>query len=175
MKYLTKRQQLDMIQKQIEIERSSFVSHWQELADYVSPRRNRYDLSDTNRGDKMNQKIIDSTATIALRTLRSGMMSGITSPARPWFKLTLADSDLVENANVRRWLDDCTARMNTAFLKSNLYNALPIVYGDMGLFGTGCMYVEEDFDGNVFRFQPFQIASYGLAQSYKLQVDTFFR
>lgn len=175
MKYFTKRQQLDLIQKQIEIERSSFESHWQELSDYVAPRRNRINITDTNRGDKVNQKIIDSTASMALRTLRSGMMSGITSPARPWFKLTLADSDLSESAPVRRWLDICTTRMNTAFLKSNLYNALPIVYGDMGLFGTGCMYMEEDFDGNIFSFKPFQIGSYGMAQNHNLKVDTFFR
>lgn len=172
--YQKKRQQYDLIQKQLELERTSFQSHWQELSDYVAPRRSRINISDTNRGDKKNQNIIDSTASIALRTLRSGMMSGVTSPARPWFKLTVADPDLAEIGQVKRWLDIVGYRMTSAFLRSNLYNVLPIVYGDMGLFGTGAMFIEEDTD-SVFRFRPFQIGSYSIGQNHKLQVDTFFR
>ena len=173
--YQGKRQHYDLLQKQLELDRTSFLSHWQELSDFIAPRRSRINITDTNRGDKKNNNIIDSTGTIALRTLRSGMMSGVTSPARPWFKLTLADPELSEFGSVKRWLDVAGNRMNTAFLRSNLYNVLPIVYGDMGLFGTGCLYIEEDLDGNVFRFRPFQIGSYSIAQNHKLQVDTFFR
>lgn len=175
MKPQTKRQQLDYIAKQLEIERSSFTSHWQEIANVLAPRRERINISDTNRGDKRNQNIIDSTATIALRTAKSGIMSGVTSPARPWFRIMLANPELSDIGNVRRWLDSVASRMNTAFLRSNLYNVLPIIYGDMAAFGTGCMYIEEDPMGNVFRFQPFQIGSYAIAQNHKLQVDTFYR
>lgn len=173
--YQTKRERCDLIQAQLEQERTSFESHWTELSDFVAPRRSGINIENTNRGDKKNQNIIDSTATLALRTLRSGMMSGVTSPARPWFKLTLADQEVSEVGSVRRWLDAVGSRMNTAFLRSNLYNVLPICYGDMGLFGTGCFLVEEDLTGNVFRFKPFQIGSYCISQNADLKVDTFFR
>jgi len=175
MKNQTKRQQLDYIQKQLELDRTSFLSHWLELADYVAPRRERINITDTNRGDKRNQNIIDSTATIAMRTLRSGMMSGVTSPARPWFRVSMADPEVSELGNVKRWLDTVGNRMSTYFLRSNLDNVLPIIYGDMGLFGTGCMYIEEDFEGGAFKFQPYQIGSYSVAQNSDLKVDTFFR
>jgi hypothetical protein len=102
------------------------------------------------------------------------MMSGITSPARPWFRLTTPDPALAEVGSVKNWLYYVGDRMSTAFLRSNLYNVLPIVYGDMGTFGTGCMLVEEDVD-DVIRCYPFPIGSYTLANNYKLQVDVFQR
>src|SRR3990170_4753438 len=92
----TKRQQYEILRSQLEIERSSFLSHWGELGSFILPRRPRFSVTDVNRGDRRNQKIIDSTATLAIRTLRSGMMGGVTSPARPWFRLTTIDPNLAE-------------------------------------------------------------------------------
>ena len=128
---LSRRKMFDLVQTQLESERTSFLTHWQELSDFIAPRRSRIRTSEVNQGDKRNQNIIDSTATMSLRTLRSGMMSGVTSPARPWFKLTLSDPELSEYGVVRQWLDAVSMRMNTAFLRSNLYNVLPIVPGDI--------------------------------------------
>ena len=171
---LTKRQQLDIMRAELENERSSFLTHWRELSDFILPRRARFTVSDANKGERKNQKIIDSTATLAARTLRSGMMSGITSPARPWFRLSIQDSDLAEFPSVKEWLYQVSNRMTGVFLRSNLYNALPVVYGDLGVFGTAAMAVEEDFDG-VVRFYPFAIGSYCLANDHKLKVSVFQR
>lgn len=170
----TKRQRLEIIRAQLANERTSFLSHWRDLNDYVFPRRARFDITDVNKGDRRNQKIIDSTATLAARTLRSGMMAGITSPARPWFKLSLPDQGLAEKGAVKTWLHDVTNKMHHVFLKSNLYQTLPIMYGDLGVFGTSALFVEEDFD-NVIHCYPMPIGSYYLACSSKGRVDTFVR
>lgn len=168
------RKELEYLRTQLENERQSFMSHWRDLADHVAPRRQRFTLSDTNRGDKKNKNIIDSTATLALRTLRSGMMAGITSPARPWFRLTIPDKNLSESQAVKEYLTQVTDRMNTVFLRSNLYNVLPIIYGDIGLHGTACLVMEEDAN-QVVRFYPFAVGSYAIAQDSTLKVNTFFR
>lgn len=144
------------------------------FSDYYLPRRSRFYTSDVNRGDRRNQNIIDSTGTLAARTLQSGMMSGLTSPARPWFRLTTPDPYLAEFGPVKEWLDIVTRRMVNVFLKSNLYHVLPIVYGDLGVFGTSAMIIEEDFD-TTLRSYPFPIGSYCLSNNSKLQVDTFSR
>jgi hypothetical protein len=170
----SKRQEYEMLRAQLDNERTSFISHWRDIGDYLLPRRPRFNTWETNRGDKKNQKIIDSTAMMALGTLRSGMMSGITSPARPWFRLTTPDPALAEFGPVKQWLHDVQERMSTAFLRSNLYNALPLIYGDMGAFGTAAMLMEEDFD-DVVRFYPFPIGSYWIANNEKLQVNIFMR
>jgi len=168
------RKDFEILRGQLENERSSFTSHWRDLSDHILPRRQRFTTTDTNRGDKKNQKIIDSTATLAVRTLRSGMMSGITSPARPWFKLATPDPSLNEFQPVKDWLTNVADRMSTVFLRSNLYNVLPIIYGDIGTFGTGAMLMEEDPDG-VVKFYPFPIGSYALAQDSTLRSNVFFR
>lgn len=168
------RKHLEMLRTQLESERSSFISHWRDISEHTNPRRVRFSTSDTNKGYKVNQKIIDSTGMLALRTLRSGMMSGITSPARPWFKLTVSDPKKAESQAVKEWLDEVSRRMTTVFLRSNLYNVLPIVYSDMGEFGTACMYMEEDVD-DVVRFYPFAVGSYCISNNHKLKVDTFYR
>ncbi len=156
-------------------EQSSFVDHWKQLADFVMPRRFRqWQHRDRNRGDRRNQKIIDSTATLALRNLRSGMHAGITSPARPWMKLTTPDPDLAESPAVKDWLHIVTARMLTVFLRSNLYNTLPTIYGDMGLFATSAMSVLED-DNDLIRCFAFPCASYLLGLNERMVADTFIR
>ena len=158
----------------MDTERSSFIGHWRELSEYVLPRRSRFDNTDVNRGDKRTQKIYDSTATIAARTLESGMMSGMTSPARPWFRLSLEDEYIAQDYDVKLWLEDVTRLMYSTFIKSNLYTSLPAIYGDLGTFGTAAMLVEEDMD-TVLRCYTFPIGSYMIANGAKLKVEVFAR
>jgi Bacteriophage head to tail connecting protein len=173
--YKNKRQELELLRAQLDNERSSFIQHWRDLSDNILPRRSRFTLSDVNKGDKRNQKIIDSTATLASRTLSSGMMSGVTSPARPWFRLTTPDPDVAEYGPVKEWLYLVGQRMSTSFLRSNIYNILPIVYKDLGVFGTAPMAIEEDLSGDVFTCQSFPVGSYMIAKDYKGRVNTFMR
>lgn len=175
MEYKTKRQQFEILKAQMDNERASFVQHWRDISDHVLPRRSRFSITDANRGDKRNQKIIDSTATLAARTLRSGMMSGVTSPARPWFRLTTPDPDLAEFGAVKSWLHLVQQGMTTSYLRSNLYNILPVMYGDLGVFGTAPVSIEEDFSGDVIHTKSFPIGSYMIAKDDKGKVNTFFR
>ncbi len=168
------RVKLEVLRAQLENERSTFLTHWRDLGDFILPRRPRFFTSDTNKGDRRNQKIIDITPTLAVRTLASGMMAGITSPARPWFRLTTPDPDLSEYGAVKDWLDIVTRRMGSVFLRSNLYNTLPTVYKDLGVFATGAMSIEEDFDDTI-RTYPFPIGSYTISNNEQLKVDIFFR
>lgn len=173
--YKTKRQQLDLIKSSLENERTSFESHWRDLSDFILPRRSRFSISDVNKGDRRNQKIIDSTATLAARTLRSGIMSGVTSPARPWFRLTTQDPDLAEWGPVKQWLHLVQQRITASYLKSNLYNILPTVYGDLGVFGTAATSVEEVFNGDVIHAKSFPIGSYWVAKDEFGRINTFVR
>lgn len=174
MKPLSKRKAFDILRTQLESERSSFISHWRDLGEHIFPRRPRFTTSENNKGDRKNQKIIDATATLAARTLRSGMMSGVTSPARPWFRLSVPSPELMESGPVKEWLHVTSERMAAVFIKSNLYNVLPVVYGDMGVFGTAAMMIEEDFE-DVVRFYAFPVGSYSISTDEKGKVNVFHR
>lgn len=101
-------------------------------------------------------------------------MSGITSPARPWFRLTIPNFDQSDSNPVKDWLDDTSDRMNAVFSRSNLYNTLLNVYGDLGDFATAAMLVEED-DNYVIRCFSIPIGSYSIGLSENLRVEVFFR
>ena len=155
-------------------DRNSFEAHWRELSDYLLPRRSRWTLSDRNQGDPRNQKIIDSTGRFAVRTLQSGLHAGLTSPARPWMKLTTPDPDLARLPAVKSWLSIVTTRMLVVFQQTNLYNCLPLLYGDMGVFGTGCMGVVEDTK-DLFRCYSYPIGTYALGLDKRGLASSFVR
>lgn len=171
----SKRQLIEMTRAQLMNERSSFIAHWKDIANHVSPRRARFNVTDANKGNKQNQKINDTTATMSARTLRSGLMGGVTSPARDWFKLSISDPDLSDYGPVREYLHRCQVIMTASFLKSNLYNTLPLVYGDLGTFGTAPMAVTEELSKRVFHTSSFPIGSYAVAKDYTGRVNTFVR
>jgi hypothetical protein len=155
-------------------ERSTWIDHWRELAMYISPRRFRYLLTDRNKGWKQNQFIINNTATRGLRTLAAGMMAGITSPARQWFKLTLQDKDRAEFGAVRSWLDQTERVLLDTYSKSNIYNCFHSVYENLAGFGTAPMHVEDDWKDGI-RGYVLPIGQFVLANSSRLQVDSVYR
>ena len=155
-------------------ERASWIFHWKDICSNISPRSARFLRTDRNRGDVRATSIMNNTATMALRILTSGMMSGITSPARPWFKLRTANPDLNEISAVRIWLDNAEKVMAGIFLKSNLYTSLPVVYKELGLYGTSCMVIMEDAE-DVIHCMNFPIGSYMLGTNDKGRVDTVYR
>ena len=168
------RQRLDRTHSALKTERSSFLPHWRDLSDFLKPRAARFLVTDRSQGNKRNPKIIDSTATLALRTLASGMMSGITSPARPWFGLRTPDPELNAWHPAKVWLDEHRARMAEIFLKSNLYTTLPGCYSDLGAFGTHAFSLLED-DETVIRSAAMPIGSYVLGTDHRGRVNQCLR
>jgi len=159
----------------LRFERSTWRDHWRELSENIRPRRFRWNPSDRYRsGTQRNQRILNNTATRSSRVLSSGMMAGVTSPARPWFRLTLSDQYLMERQDVRSWLADVEERMQQVFSRSNLYSSLPMVYSDMGDYGTACMMLEEDED-DVIRTSVDPIGSYCLAQDHSGRVHARYK
>jgi len=154
--------------------RSSFDAHWRELGDFLMPRRTRWWAGDRNKGDKRNQQIIDSDPRYAARTLASGLHAGLTSPARPWMKLSTPDPGLAEFGPVKEWLHDVTGKMLTVFATSNLYNVLPLVYLDLGVFGTASMAIVEDTK-DLFRCYSYPTGSFSLGQDARGLATTFVR
>ena len=162
--------------KALVLDQSSWLSHWRELSDYILPRRGRflYTANQNDKGRKLNSKIINSTGTIAARVLAAGLMSGITSPARPWFRLTLSDKRLAKSPAVRAWLDAVQDTLLRIFARSNFYNALGVAYEELGVFGTASVMALEDYE-DVARFYVMTAGEYWLGASNRGVVDTHYR
>lgn len=170
----TKVAQYNRLIGELRSERDSYIPHWRDLNEFILPRSAKFCVVQGSRGNKRNQKIINNTPTLASRTLASGMMAGVTSPARPWFKLSTGIPELDEKDDVKEWLNQVGIRMREVFTRSNLYNALPTVYADLGVYGTSAMAVLED-DDTIVRFQNFPIGSYSISNDERGKVDTIAR
>jgi len=101
-------------------------------------------------------------------------MSGITSPARPWFRLGSGDSNLDANQAVKVWLHEVQQMMYKVFAESNTYNSLHQIYSELGVFGTAAMGVYTDFK-NIIWCKPYTVGSYMLALDSKNVADTMYR
>jgi hypothetical protein len=158
----------------LQTERSSWIAHWRELSDYLLPRSTRFYKSDRNKGTKKHNAIFDSTASRSLRILSAGMMSGMTSPARPWFRLALPDEDLMDYAPVKSWLAETQGRMLNVFARSNTYLMLHACYEELGAFGTSASVIMDDYDALIHHYQS-PVGEFALATDYRGNVNTIYR
>lgn len=145
---------------------------WSELASHVDPTRYRAQLLAERAASR--KKIIDGTGTLALRTLKSGMHSGLTSPARPWFKLGAKDPGLRDFAPVKQYLSVTETRMREVFSSSNLYTSFHTGYGDLGLFGQSCGILVDD-DENILRMIQLLHGTFWLARDDAGRATTLYR
>lgn len=168
------RQHIERRLSELSVERTSWIPHWRELNDYMMPRSARFFITDRNRDKRVNDRIINNTATMAIRVLSSGMMSGLTSPARPWFQLSVPDPRVNETKAVKMWLERVRDLMTQVFLRSNLYTTLPLVYDDLAVFGTSAFGLMEDPEA-VIRAYHAPVGSYLIDSSSRGTIDCFYR
>lgn len=155
-------------------ERSSWIEHWKEISTYLLPRSGRYFVQDRNKGQRRHNNIYDSTGTRAHRILAAGMMSGMTSPARPWFRLATSDPDLMKYQPVKVWLNQVSDLIHTIFQKSNTYRMLHQVYEELGGFGSAASILMPNFQ-NVIHHYPLTVGEYCVASNWEGEVDTLYR
>ena len=158
----------------LKTERSSWFSHWNEISTRLMPRAGRFFVQDRNKGNKRHNQIYDSSATQALSILAAGMMSGMTSPARPWFRLTTGDDDLDSYQPVKIWLDQVTRLMLKIFQGSNTYRALHSMYEELGGFGTAASIMVPDFR-SVIHHHPLTAGEYAITTDWRGDVATLYR
>jgi len=161
--------------RKLEEDRSSFRAQWQEITDYLLPRRGRYlTESQGTKGRKRTNKIIDNSAGQALRTLAAGMMSGLTSPARPWFRFQTRDAVTMNAEGVKQYLGEVEAVLRKVLAGSNFYNSVSSLYTEMGAFGTGVLY-RRRHPQHVVNYRALTAGEYVIAENEYNQVDTLGR
>lgn len=158
----------------LKAERASWMTQWRDVSTNLLPVNGRYFVGDRNKGFKRFNNIYDSSATRALRVLSAGMMSGMTSPSRPWFTLSITDTDLMDVQPVKVWLNDVTEKIQSVMAKSNMYRVLHSMYEELGGFGTAAALIAEDYN-NVIHLHQFTIGEYAIATDWKGEVTTLYR
>lgn len=157
-------------------ERQPWEKLWRELSDNFLPQRYRWLMSAkeyyANRARR--QYIINNTGTRAARTLAAGMMNGITSPSRPWFKLRVPGIETKEHRQLAIWLEAVEHTMLRVMAESNFYNSMSVVYLDMSVFGTAASIIYEDRESVIRCYNP-PLGEYYLGQSDRGNINIFAR
>jgi len=158
---------------ELEYDRQDFLSEWKDISDYIQIRRGRY-LSTDHRKPRRSKKVLNEAGTFASRVLGAGMLAGVSSPSRPWLKLTTPDEDLNEYKSVKEWLDRAQKKLYQVFSMSNYYHTKQTSFRDMGDFGQGPVIIDEDFNDmiNLYLASP---GEYMLSVDNKGVVDTLYR
>ena len=157
--------------------RYSWWLHAREKARLILPYRYHWVISPNqmNRGNPVNQDIIDATGTLAMRNCAAGIYSGLMGPSKPWFKLGMALSgDADPPAAVARWLDDATKRILAVFAGSNFYVLGAQMCEDVSTFCTAPMIIYEDAETVIHCYLPC-FGEFMLAKDGKFRHDTLYR
>jgi len=172
----TETRRLQEVIAELKLSRTPFWHLWREVADYFLPKRYVWlQTGDENRRaqNAKNPHILDSTGTLAVRTLASGMMNGITSPSRPWFKLKVTGFEQASN-EVARWQEEVGRRMLAVMAESNFYSSMATLYLDLCTFGSAASLIYEDDENVIHCYNP-ALGEFYFGQSHRLTVDTFGR
>lgn len=169
------RQEYEKKLSALKAERLNWEGDWKVIQENFMPFRGRFFMSEANKSQKsrINQSI-NNRGIMAVRTMRSGLMAGVASPARPWFRLATADPDMMKFRPVKEYMEIVERMMRDIFAQSNLYQVLPNVFGELGTFGTATMISMPNFQ-DVVRFFPVTIGQYSLATNEDQNVDTMYR
>ena len=157
-------------------EYSNYLPVWKAIRNVIAPKTARFinEMNLSNRGARGDSEIINSSAMLSARTLPSGMQSGITSPLRPWFKLSVQDPELSNFSPVKAWLTDVERQMRNIMSNSNIYDRFRGVYRSLGNYGTGVMFIDED-EEDIIRAHDLMFGSYYVASNHFGRNDTLFR
>ena len=154
-------------------QRQNWESHWQEVADYMQPRK--ADVTKTrSKGDKRTELIFDGSPLQSVELLAASLHGMLTNPSTPWFSLRFKQNDMENEDEAKEWLEDATEVMYAAFNKSNFQQEIFELYHDLITFGTAAMFIEED-DEDILKFSTRHINEIFIAENDKGRIDTVFR
>ena len=154
-------------------QRQNWESHWQEVADYMQPRK--ADVTKTrSKGDKRTELIFDSSPLQSVELLSASLHGMLTNPSTPWFSLKFKDTGMENEDEAKAWLESATEVMYSAFNQSNFQQEIFELYHDLITFGTAAMFIEEDEEDNL-KFSTRHINEIFISENEKGRIDTVFR
>lgn len=153
--------------------RSNWEDHWQDCADYCLPQKATI-TNIRSPGTKLKTDIYDTTAIQSAQIFAAGLHSYLTNPASRWFALEMKNKGLMDISAVKDWLKVCEDIIFAHFNSSNFNQVIHEDYIEFGIFGTSCLYEEEDDeDGIAFFVRP--ISEIYLLENKKGRIDTIYR
>ena len=120
---------------------------WLEAGLWTLPYRTTYLISRNIEKQPTSRHITDTTHLESLNIFVSGFLQGNTPSSRDWAKIRTGDLDTDSKPENYNFLTKFTKGVHRALSRSNFYNAVSQVYGDLAVFNSALLYIEEKRDG----------------------------
>jgi hypothetical protein len=165
--------------EKLESERGTWESHWEEIAERILPRYadTFFNMnSQKNPGEKRTDKMLDSTAGLALERFAAAMESMLTPRTQRWHRLVPDDPVLAKDRETKLWFEQATNNLfkHRYSSRANYASQQHEVYMGLGAFGTGIMYVDNHDQGGL-RYQCTNIKEILFDLNHQGIVDTAYR
>lgn len=155
--------------------RRPWDSLFADVANSFSSRGSRnHNPGKTFEANARRSTILNPRGRLALRTLQNGMQTGVTSPARPWFRLLPRDSRYKNDDVVKRHLYQAQKEIHQLFQRGGIYDMLHTGWGHLASYGHDCAIVEDDHERDLYGFALTPGTFWIGVNSYGL-VDTLYR
>jgi hypothetical protein len=160
-------------------DRGNEESHWQEIAERIIPAHSNtfYLGGDQSHGQKKTEKLLDSTASIALQRFAAILDSMLTPANQKWHKLAPSNTELAKDREVKKYFESVN---NILFKyryapKANFTSQNQQNYLSLGAYGTGAMYVDELFGDTGLRYKNIHLGEVYISENHQGIVDKAFR
>jgi hypothetical protein len=149
-------------------DRSTWDTQWQQIADYVMPRKSSINTIKTPGTEGYTDDLYNLQAVHGNQVLAAGQIDYLMSG--DWF----AYSTESDNDDVKRYFQNATEIMKRKFAESNLYLEAHEMFLDRGAFGTASLFMKKG-KKTLLNFKKFDVGTYCIAEDGDGDVDTFFR
>ena len=153
-------------------------AHMREIQEFLLPNSGNFLIDrqklNADRGGKTHGKIINGSATRALRFAASGIHGGLTSPAQKWMEIRFADADLQKSGYFDGYIQQIERMFYALFRQSNFYAIIHKSYYDEIGYGTSVIVADEDPESTIHN-SLIPMGEYSLATNRKGVVDTLYR
>jgi hypothetical protein len=146
--------------------RDPFMSYYQSLADILLPTQAMFTTKES-RGAEIGEGIYDGTPRLALRDLATTLDGLLKPKTTNWFDVTVDDSDLSEQDDAKRWLEDAHERMWSAIYRKDARFIQRSGEVDLNLscFGWGVLWIEENRFRNGLLFKSFHLSQTAIGEN----------
>jgi len=158
--------------------RSLWESHWQEIAERMIPGFSGTFLTNTRTpGEKKQEFVFDSTASIALNRFGAILDSLLTPANQKWHRIKTDDEVLNKNRQVQMYYEDIQRILfkQRYSPQSNFTAQNQMNFKGLGAFGTSCMFTDGHQIGRGLRYKSCHIGSIFPLENHQGIVDTVLR
>ncbi|MCU7895117.1 MAG: phage head-tail adapter protein [Candidatus Thiodiazotropha sp. (ex Lucinoma aequizonata)] len=164
------------VYEKVVTDRSTWDSHWEEIAAYILPRQSDFASDKTQGGEKRTTKIFDASPQIALERFAAVMDSMLTPKQQKWHGLKSTNEDLNKVHSVKQFFHDSTLRLfskryapSANFSGQNFERWISV-----GSFGSGALFT--DFQPGIgLRYRVIHMKNLYFLENHQGVVDTVFR